>query len=163
MSPRFACADRRALLAGTALASTLLIGSLLTPTPAAAIACTQPPSPNPISTVSVTDPIVCVNTEPRTGVGVDAIFLQTVGGGHFIDLYNSGTLNTTGLGAHGMFTQTYGQDAFIHIVNVAGIATTGQQSYGIEAISAAGRGIGGAGGTGGNATAGNGTNANRRH
>jgi hypothetical protein len=39
-------ADRKSLLLGTALASTLILGSLLTPTPAAAVACIQPASPN---------------------------------------------------------------------------------------------------------------------
>src|ERR671925_236296 len=46
--PRLRNADRKSLLLGTALASTLLVGALVTPTPAAAVACIQPASPNPI-------------------------------------------------------------------------------------------------------------------
>jgi hypothetical protein len=68
MLPWLRSADRRSLLTGTALASTLLLSSLLAPTPAAAIACTQPPSPAAINNFSTTDPIICINTEPRTAV-----------------------------------------------------------------------------------------------
>ncbi|MEX1060984.1 MAG: hypothetical protein WED13_08175, partial [Methyloceanibacter sp.] len=68
--PRLGCADRRALLLGTALASTLLIGSLLTPTPAHALTncLTGNPPPGPI-TVAVADDIICVNVDNRSNAG----------------------------------------------------------------------------------------------
>jgi hypothetical protein len=133
---RLDCADRRTLLAGTALASTLLLSTLLTPTPALAIACTQPPSPTPINNFSNTDPIICVNTEPRTAVSPGdpgAIFLFTTGEGHYINLYNSGPLTGTGLGARGIGAFTGGPDASVTVINVGDIVTDGQQAYGIQA------------------------------
>ncbi len=78
-------ADRKSLLLGTALASTLLLGSLLTPTPAHAVACIQPASPNPIIDTQATF-ITCVNTEPRTSAAANAIDLTTTGAGSYIDL-----------------------------------------------------------------------------
>jgi autotransporter family porin len=164
--PRLRGADRHSLLAGTALVSTLLIGSLFAPTPAQAVACVQPASPAPISDFSATDPIICVNTEPRNAILGDpaAIFLQTTGAGHFIDLYNSGTLTGTGLGARGILAGTGGPGASVTINNVGDITTDGQQAYGIQVntnvppLSSAGGdgGIGGvaAGGAGGNAAGG---------
>jgi hypothetical protein len=95
--PRLRSADRKSLLLGTALASTLLISAVLTPTPASAVACIQPPSPNPINTNTVGDnqPIICVNTEPRTNPAGNAINLTTDGTGSYIDLSNSGVLSAT--------------------------------------------------------------------
>jgi autotransporter family porin len=168
--PRLGCADRRALLAGTALASTLLLGTLFAPTPAQAVACVQPASPAPINDFSATDPIICVNTEPRNAILGDpaAIFLQTTGAGHFIDLYNSGTLTGTGLGARGIGAFAGGPDASVTVVNVGDITTDGQQAYGINAVTGIGPNVfagdggpggvaaGGAGGAGG----GDGGNAN---
>ena len=58
LSITFACVDRKALLLGTALASTLLLGTLISPAPASAqVACppgTFPP-PGPIDINSVID------------------------------------------------------------------------------------------------------------
>ncbi len=162
--PRLRCADRRSLFAGTALASTLLLGSLLAPTPAAAVACIQPASPTPINDFSNTDAIICVNTEPRTAVfpgDLGAIFLQTTGAGHFIDLYNSGTLTGIGLGARGIGAFTGGPGASVTVVNVGDITTDGQQAYGIQvgASAPSRNGQGGDGGNGGAAAGGAGGNA----
>jgi hypothetical protein len=139
------------------------LSSLLTPTPAAAVACTQPPSPNPINQFSNTDPIICVNTEPRNAVlgNPGAIFLQTTGAGHFIDLYNSGTLTGTGLGARGIGAFTGGPGASVTVVNLGDITTDGQQAYGIQVGTTAPprNGQGGDGGAGGAAAGGPGGNA----
>jgi hypothetical protein len=83
--------DRRSLLFGTALVSTLVLGGILAPTPASAVACIQPASPNPIIDAEATF-ITCVNTEPRTNAAGNAIDLTTTGTGSYIDLYNSGLL-----------------------------------------------------------------------
>jgi len=89
--PRLRNANRKALLLGIALASTLL-GSALTPTPAAAVACIQPASPNPINDTESTF-ITCVNTVPRTNAAGSAIYLHTTGTGSYINLYNSFSLH----------------------------------------------------------------------
>jgi len=62
---RLAKSDRRSLLLGTALASSLLMGSLAAPTPAAAFTCAGDvgTGPAPISHLSINDFIICVNTE----------------------------------------------------------------------------------------------------
>ena len=69
-SPRLNWTHQRSLVAGIALASTLLLGSLVGP--ATAGPCVQPASPNPIID-SQAAPITCTNTDPRVGTGVDAI------------------------------------------------------------------------------------------
>jgi hypothetical protein len=81
--PCLRSADRKSLLLGTALASTLLVGTLLTTTPAAAVACIQPASPNPIIDAEATF-ITCVNTEPRTNAAGNAIDLTTTGSGSYL-------------------------------------------------------------------------------
>ena len=86
-------ADRSSLLVTTALASTLVIGALFAPTPAAAVNCPQPPGwtdrhkhqlwrRSPASTSS-TSP-----TTPAT-----PSISHTDGTRNFITLYNSGILN----------------------------------------------------------------------
>ena len=108
--------DRSSLLVSTALASTLLVGSLFAPTPASAVvACTQPASPAPISFSSNTDAIICVNTEPRTNAAGDAIDLSTNGAPHYIDLYSNGLLTAS---QDGIYTRTTGANSFITIDNV---------------------------------------------
>jgi len=89
-SARPQTAKRASLLAGTALASTLLLSSLLVPAPAKAASCTQLPSPAPISDLNINDFIICVNTEPRTNPAGNAIELSTIGD----DLDPSVTLRT---------------------------------------------------------------------
>jgi autotransporter family porin len=127
-TPRLRCADRKSLLLGTALASTLLISAVLTPTPASAVACIQPPSPNPINTNTLADnqPIICVNTEPRTNPAGNAINLTTNGAGSFIDLHNSGVLSATNNNffMSGIFAYTQGLNSPIAIENVAAITAT---------------------------------------
>jgi len=96
--------DRRTLLLGTALASTLLVGILLTPTPADAVfdCIVGPPpapaSPGPIADTGINNSIVCINTEPRTNATGNAITLSTVNANHYIDLNSSGLLTATNAG-----------------------------------------------------------------
>jgi len=93
--PRLRCADRRSLLAGTALASTLLLSSLLAPTPAYALTncLTGNPPPGRIA-VTVADDIICINVDNRfNNVGTKVIDLTANGGNHYITLFNSGTLD----------------------------------------------------------------------
>jgi hypothetical protein len=80
-------AERKLLLLGTALASTLLFAGISAPTSALAVPCVQPASPTPInfSTLLDNQPITCVNTEPRTGTP-NAILLITQGANSFIDV-----------------------------------------------------------------------------
>ena len=93
-----AWANRRSLLASTALASTLILGLLAAPSPALAVNCLtgNPPPPGPI--LKSTPPglvITCVNTANRTDAG-NVIDLQTNVAGGFITLLNSGELISTG-------------------------------------------------------------------
>lgn len=116
---RLAKVDRSSLLVSTALASTLLVGSLLAPTSAAAQTTTcsggPAPGPTPIVEASAT-PIICVNADDRTsnGSSPDAINLSTTGVGSYIDLYNSGLLTASG---DGIGTRTADDNSFITIDN----------------------------------------------
>jgi len=131
------------LLAGTALASTLLLGTLFAPTPAHATTdclSTSPPAPAPIFT-SVADSIVCVNTEARNGTAF-AIYLQSNAPGGFIDLYNSGALTAVNTASFASGIATYAQqvNSPITIENVASITATStiQNANGIVATTAIG-------------------------
>ena len=118
--------DRRSLLLGTALASTLLIGTVVTPTPADALvtcAADVGTGPTPIFR-NVGDTIECVNTEARTG-GSYAISLRTTGGGHAIDLSTVGTLSATNGGnAFTASIRTYNADSAITIDSNGDIDST---------------------------------------
>jgi hypothetical protein len=139
------CTNRKALLLGTALASTLVLISVLTPTPAAAVACIQPASPNPINDTEATF-ITCVNTEPRTNAAGNAIYLQTTGTGSYIDLYNSGTLSAANAasGAVGILAYTQSANSAVTIENHGDIAATNAPSAGAGAIFAYTQGANGA-------------------
>lgn len=120
-------ADRSSLLVTTALASTLLIGSLFAPAPAAAqtTTCSGGPAPGPTPILEASaDPIICVNNDDRfsNGSSPDAINLSTVGGGSYIDLHSSGLLTATG---DGIDTRTMGVDSFITIDNAGDIDADG--------------------------------------
>jgi autotransporter family porin len=122
------CADRKSLLLGTALASTLLLSSLFVPTPASAVrACLQPASPAPIADSSNADALVCVNTEPRTNPAGVAIQLSTNNPNLYIDLYNSGALtaNFAGGTAVGILINTSGTNSPVFIENIGQITATG--------------------------------------
>lgn len=144
---RLVRADRKSLLLGTALASTLLVGVALTPTPAFAVVdCTGDFLPVfPIDHTGETEPIDCLNFLPRTGVlGFDAIALATTGDNNTIDLTNlaTGILISTGLEVEGIFTYTDGANSSITIDNRAAVATAGIEAEGIYAFSTgAGSGI----------------------
>jgi hypothetical protein len=113
--------DRKSLRLGTALASTLLIGSIVVaPTPAAAVACLQPPSPSPINTNTVgpDQAIICVNTEPRTNPA-----------GNVINLTTNGT-------RRGISVETRFGDSPVSIVNCGDIAASGGgDNFGIFATA----------------------------
>jgi len=89
------CCDRKSLLLGTALVSTLLLGTVAAPTPAQAVftcATFVGTGPAPINPLPQADSIICVNTEARTSAGGNAIELSTSGDDHDIYLNNSGKL-----------------------------------------------------------------------
>jgi len=142
-------ADRKALLLGTALASTLLIAGLMAPPPAQAQTnCTvggvpvfTPPPPGPIE---ITPPppgaIDCVNTFDRNNGGTDTVIeLRTNGVNEPISLDNSGDLTATGplgLNLFGIRARTFDTDSSIDITNSGDIrATSGREANGIETRS----------------------------
>ena len=136
---RLGCADRKTLLLGTALASMVLLGIVVGPTPAQAVATCDlnppdvPASPGPIS-LDQMQPIHCINTEPRINATGDAIFLNTSGGSYNIYLNNSGELTATNAGgdANGIVAYTKSNGALIDIINSGDIeatSTTGQRLW----------------------------------
>ena len=113
------CVDRTSLLLGTALASTLIIGCVIAPTPAMSVVATCPPGSTPIH-ITNNDSIICVNADPRSNPAGDAIYLRTiVTPGSFIDLTNTGPLQATTFGINAETRVTNGD---ITIENLAGIA-----------------------------------------
>jgi hypothetical protein len=77
--------DRKSLPLGTARLEAAHRQHSVAPTPAAAVACLQPPSPSPINTNTVgpDQAIICVNTEPRTNPAGNVINLTTNGTGSY--------------------------------------------------------------------------------
>jgi hypothetical protein len=125
-------ADRKSLLLGTALASTLLLGTLVAPAPAHALSCPQPPG-GPINVASATDSIECVNVFDIPTAPTIAIDLATSGDNHFITLGNSGNL---GAGDYGIRTFTSAQAA----ISTSSTAAT-SWSAAFSTTSAFGRGL----------------------
>jgi len=80
---RLPASDRASLLRSTALASTLLVGSLFAATDSHAQVITIVNSPTPVTYSNATD---CISA-------THCIFISTVNDGSYIDLYNSGALN----------------------------------------------------------------------
>ena len=127
LSINFGGVDRKALLLGTALVSTLLLGTVAAPTPAHAIltCAADVGSGLPISQSSAVEPIICVNTEPRTNAAGNAIDLSTSGAGNYINLNNSGKLtaiNSMG-DAYGIYAFT-NDPSSITINNTGDITAT---------------------------------------
>ncbi len=93
----FKCPDRKALLLGTALASTLVIGALTAPVPATAqVTCPQGTPPDPIEFLDPGNSIECVNEDDRNnGTNFASINLTTDSTNEFIFLDNSGKLTVT--------------------------------------------------------------------
>lgn len=125
-------ADRSSLLVTTALASTLLIGTLFAPTPSVAqtTTCSGGPAPGPTPILEIAAAsIICVNSDDRVSNGdsPDAIGLATNGDDHFITLNNSGDLTATD---DGIDAVTDGAGSFITIENSGDINAGG---YGIVA------------------------------
>jgi autotransporter family porin len=137
---RLRCFDRKSLLLGTALASTLVIGNLLSPTPANAVvncpAAAFPP-PGPIAIVNPADDIGCTNVFDRHYNAGSVIGLATDGANEYIALDNSGDLvNTSGAGALGIFAFTADDDSPIDVVNSGDVtAYSGIIAFGIRARS----------------------------
>ena len=130
--------DRKSLLLGTALASTLLLGSLSTPTPASAAVTCPPvgfPPPSPILIVNPGDDIVCNNVYDRYSNGGTVIGLATNGANEYIALDNSGDLAiTSAFGALGIFAYTAGGNSPIDIVNSGDITVSSDIiAFGIRA------------------------------
>jgi outer membrane autotransporter protein len=109
---------RRTLLAGTALASTLLISNLLAPAPASA--------QQAVSIIGSPTAIAVNNSNDCVFVG-NCIEITTIGLAAFIDLVNSGDLTA---GLHGINTATYGPDSPINIVNTGSISAGNLNFYG---------------------------------
>jgi hypothetical protein len=140
---QIARADRKSLLLGTALASTLLLGSLIAPMPAQADATCPPgafPPPGPIAIINPGDDITCVNVYDRSNnpPAADAVIqLTTDNDNEFITAYNSGRLtaaNATG-NAFGLVTGTTGANSPIAIVNLGDITATGDISFSSPGIA----------------------------
>lgn len=110
-APRPPRIDRKALLLGTALASTLLIAAVAAPAPSRA-AVTCPSGAGQISipnAVNPTEDIICVNTDNRVynGPAGGVIQLSRPSNNAFIYLNNSGTLmGTTTNAAYGVRAHT---------------------------------------------------------
>ncbi|MGV1013755.1 MAG: autotransporter outer membrane beta-barrel domain-containing protein [Methyloceanibacter sp.] len=119
--PQIRCADRKSLLLGTALASTLLLGTLAAPAPANAQLVVCPP----FIAASATDSLICNNAVPVTNPAGSAIDLTTTGIGLFIDVDNSGNLTATHpVNAIGIFGNTNAAGSFIDIFNSGDIVAT---------------------------------------
>jgi autotransporter family porin len=122
--PRLRCTDRKSLLLGTALASTLLVSALVTPSPAWAVFnCPVGTGPVPLN-YTKNEAIICVNAETRIGTAF-AIQLITNNSFSSIDLSNSGTLTATNAGdAYGINTVASEPHSPISIVNISHVAAT---------------------------------------
>jgi len=125
---RIGHAHRKALLLGTALVSTLLLGTIAAPMPAAAvITCAGDVGPAIDHTnggAGYNESIFCVNTEPRTG-GAFAIGLGTDGLNRSIYLNNSGDLTATYAARTIAITAfSYGNDSPLTIINSGDILVT---------------------------------------
>ncbi|HZJ12518.1 MAG TPA: hypothetical protein VFD26_07695 [Methyloceanibacter sp.] len=126
--------DRSSLLLGTALASTLLMGTLAAPTSAAALTCAAyvGTGPAPISLLNTNDSIICVNTEARANAAGNAIELETYNADHSISLNSSGALTASnGTSPFGIFATTDGTNSPIDVVNSGAIRTTGTSGYAV--------------------------------
>ncbi len=150
LSTTFGCADRRSLLLGTALASTLLLGVVIAPAPALAAAeCTVGgvdvalPPPTTSINIAAIQPIVCVNGDTRIATGAfpdyAAIGLYTVGIGATITLTNDGSLKSSGgVFAFGLHATTAYDDSDIDIHNRGDIQVKNTlYGYGIRAVASA--------------------------
>jgi outer membrane autotransporter protein len=113
---------RSVLLAGTALATTLILATLVAPMPALAVACTQPPPPGAISDTETTF-ITCINTDARADASQVIVLSTSTNPGSYIDLANSGALTSSG--GIGINVQTAADDSPVTIVN-AGTINAGQ-------------------------------------
>jgi|GEM_PF-939627 len=149
ISSRFGAANRKALLLGTALASTLLLGTIAAPTPATALVTCAPNPPDvPASpgriVLNETDEIICVNGDTRNAdVAVDraAIDLTTgigLGNAYPIYLNNSGRLQVYGAGSgFGIRTETDNDGSTITIINDGDVSVglLPGDAYGIYAFT----------------------------
>ncbi len=140
----FQCPDRKALLLGTALASTFLIGTLAAPA-SAQKTCTpgEFPPPSPIQINNPGDRIECVNKADRNNdTQAAAINLTTSGANRFIFHDNSGELTVTtdgGVSGYGIRALTTDSGSYIEIHNSGGISveTNGMEfeAHGINALT----------------------------
>jgi len=131
LSTNFGCVDRKALLLGTALVSTLLIATVALPAPAHALQdCTADigTGPDPIIYLGTPDKINCINTEARTGEAPDfmAIGLSTTGKSRPIVLDSEGRLQSNSAvdSAYGIYAHSDGYNSAITIDNSGDITAT---------------------------------------
>ncbi|MGK2922038.1 MAG: autotransporter outer membrane beta-barrel domain-containing protein [Methyloceanibacter sp.] len=122
--PRFARPDRRLLLAGTALATSFLVSSLI-PTAAEA--------QQAVNIASIF-PVNVTNNDDCIFIGTCASII-TGGIGAPIDFTNTGNFATLGLGAIGIATNTAALGGSITINNSGNLATAGIGAIGIEALT----------------------------
>ena len=116
-SRRLVTLNRCTLLLGTALASTLLLGSLIAPTPAIAVVgdCAIDGGGQAVYINDVA-PIVCVNTVDRFEAGIPySIRLETLGAGVPITVTNTGDLTTGPVGATAYALDAYTNGNFSHV------------------------------------------------
>jgi autotransporter family porin len=119
--------DRKSLLLGTALASTLLIGGILMPAPAGAVvnSCTDP-GPDAVF-INSAAPISCINTETRNEPGVGfAIELRASGAASYIYVHSSGELTASSnmQNTFGIFASTQDANSRIDVVNLGDVSVT---------------------------------------
>jgi len=139
---RLAKSDRRSLLLGTALASTLLFGNLVAPSTASAQAACPPgtfPPPDSIQIVNPGNDIVCVNAFDRNngGINLSVIQLQTGLTSNAISVNNSGVLTATNAGGYGfgIFTMADGNYSLTNIDNSGAITANADQAGAIVGSS----------------------------
>jgi autotransporter family porin len=139
---RLACANRKSLLTGTALASTLILASLLVPAPARADVTCPPgtfPPPGPIAIINPGDDISCVNVYDRTNGAGSVIDLRTNGANEFVNLYNSGALTATNAAGNAFGIQGYTNGPSgspVAIQNLGDItASASSLAYGIRTLT----------------------------
>jgi hypothetical protein len=141
--------DRKSLPLGTARLEAAHRQHSVAPTPAAAVACLQPPSPSPINTNTVgpDQAIICVNTEPRTNPAGNVINLTTNGTGRGISvearfgdsplsIVNCGDIAASGGGDNFGIFATARVNSPISIENSGDIASTTSvgRAYGMFAV-----------------------------
>jgi len=147
---RAARSNTRVLLLSTALASTLLLGTIAAPTPASAQVPCLPgtfPPPGPISITTPVGNINCVNGFDRNDGGTGIVIeLVTDTPNETITLDNSGTLTAAAPAgnAFGVYTKTVNTGGLITITNIGDLAISAPQGEARGLYANTGNGVAGA-------------------